>query len=175
MCFVRPTTFVVQLEMTLGQRILATRTELGWKQDELGRRCKPPLHQAQISAIEKRGSKKSQHAEAICEALGITLTWAMTGNGVRWVRDVVSASGVRDSSQIDYFNTVLTVDEKELVSHYRATSKLGRAAVLANAAAMATALPKDQAPETQAPALDTAPVLGLPSPSHRLKKSGRKA
>lgn len=76
--------------MNFGARIKAVREEKGLGQAELAARAGFPVRQQTIQSLEQRGSKRSEHAPAICAALGIRLEWALTGTGEKWV-DALSA------------------------------------------------------------------------------------
>ena len=77
--------------MNLGGRIKQVREELRWSQEELARRAGMPGKQQTIQALETRDSKRSDYAAVLCNALGVNLQWALTGEGPRWSDEHSSA------------------------------------------------------------------------------------
>lgn len=73
--------------MNLGGRIKQVREELRWSQEELARRAGMPGRQQTIQALEMRDSKRSDYAAVLCNALGVNLQWALTGDGPKWSDD----------------------------------------------------------------------------------------
>jgi phage repressor protein C with HTH and peptisase S24 domain len=70
--------------MNLGGRIKKVREQLKLTQEELARRARLPGKQQTIQALETRDSKRSEYAAALCDALGVNLQWALTGQGPQW-------------------------------------------------------------------------------------------
>lgn len=70
--------------MNFGGRIKHVREQQNLTQDELAARVGGGIRQSTIQSIENRDSVRSQYASAICKALGLNLTWALTGQGYQW-------------------------------------------------------------------------------------------
>lgn len=72
--------------MNFGGRLRFEREARGLTQEELCERAAALGHrvtQQDITSLERRDSKRSQHAPAICAALGVDLTYMLTGVGPR--------------------------------------------------------------------------------------------
>ncbi len=74
--------------MNMGARVRAERQSKGLTQQQLAALCGPPVTQTTIQSIEDRNSKKSSHAGAIAEALGVNLGWLLTGEGSKTAKDI---------------------------------------------------------------------------------------
>lgn len=72
--------------MNLGQRIKQRREALGWGQQELCDKV-PGLTQGNLSALEVRGSKTSEFAIRIADALSVSVRWLLDGTGTPDERD----------------------------------------------------------------------------------------
>lgn len=88
--------------MKLGGRIKGEREARGWTQAELATHAGLPAKNGQqaIQALEDRDSERSKHAPDLAAALGLTLTWALTGQGQKYLNsDVhhIPATVARDS------------------------------------------------------------------------------
>lgn len=72
--------------MSLGQRIKQRREALEWDQKDL---CElvPGLTQSNLSAMEVRGSKTSEYAIRIADALRVSVRWLLDGTGAPDDRD----------------------------------------------------------------------------------------
>lgn len=80
--------------MAMGARIKERLDELGWKQVEL-LRLVPDLTVGTLSAMIARDSKRSEHSEAIAEALGLAHRYLQSGEGPRLREDAGDASRQR--------------------------------------------------------------------------------
>ncbi len=67
--------------MNLGGRIKAERKAKGWTQQQFADRT--TAEQQAIQATEARDSKKSDHVQSIADALGISVSWLLTGEGLK--------------------------------------------------------------------------------------------
>ncbi|MCU7845324.1 MAG: helix-turn-helix transcriptional regulator [Candidatus Thiodiazotropha sp. (ex Monitilora ramsayi)] len=65
--------------MALGQRTKAERDAQGLTQEELAE--KAGIKQQTLQALEKRNSRRSEHAAALAVALGVNLEWLIDGKG----------------------------------------------------------------------------------------------
>lgn len=68
--------------MNFGGRLRFEREARGLTQEEVCERAAALGHrvtQQDITSLERRDSKRSQHAPAICEAIGLDLTYMLTG------------------------------------------------------------------------------------------------
>lgn len=65
-------------------------------QQQLAALCGRPVTQTTIQSIEDRDSKKSSHAGAIAEALGVSLGWLLTGEGPKTAGDPLEPSDPSD-------------------------------------------------------------------------------
>lgn len=75
--------------MQFGARIKAERTAKGWTQKELALKAGLPAQGGQqaIQGLESRDSARSQFAPALCKALGLSMEWALNGNGPKYEMD----------------------------------------------------------------------------------------
>lgn len=67
--------------MNIGSRIVARLDELGWKRKDL-LDALPELTPQALSALIKRGSKRSELDEYIASGLGVSVMWLVYGKGV---------------------------------------------------------------------------------------------
>lgn len=100
--------------MTIAERLRASREELGWSKAHLRRTAKIKSSST-ITELEDGTIKHSPQLPLIARALGVDALWLQTGNG---------------QAKPAYRETVLTDDERAVVTFFRAAPPDLRAAML---------------------------------------------
>lgn len=112
------------LPMNLGGRIRQRLDELGWERSRLIELV-PDLTPANLSALIRRDSKRSEFDEQIAKALGVSLLWLVYG-----YEEKPAANLAAHEDRAEYGNPRLTADEQLLLSAYRTASEDARSAML---------------------------------------------
>ena len=92
--------------MTVGQRIKEKRTVHGWSRTRLAKECGMPY--STLAALESGDMRSSTALPTIAAVLGVDPLWLSCGRG---------KSETGDSS------TLLPVDERQLLTHFRKLSR----------------------------------------------------
>lgn len=105
--------------MNLGTRIKLERERQGLTQGQLARKAGLPEKDGQqtIAALESRDSIKSQWAPALADALGVSLTWALTGEHSFSYPDESSADepmAPRNPEGVDELSTNYRVEQLDI-------------------------------------------------------------
>jgi len=113
------------LTMNLGSRIKKRLEQLGWERSRLIELV-PDLTPANLSALIRRDSKRSEFDEEIAKALGVSLLWLVYGHDEEREPPRLEAMEARRA----YGPPALTDDEQLLLTAYRAASDDAKSAVL---------------------------------------------
>lgn len=115
--------------MNIGGRIKKRLEELGWERARLIELV-PDLTPANLSALIRRDSKRSEFDEQIAKALGVSLLWLVYGHEPKEPPQAIATRFDANETRAGYAHTALPPDEQILLSAYRAASEDARAAVL---------------------------------------------
>jgi hypothetical protein len=75
-------------QMALGKRIEDRLNQLGWKRRDLIESVRGiELSEQALSNLIRRDSKRSEHDEAIAEALGVSVLWLVYGHESNYVKN----------------------------------------------------------------------------------------
>ncbi|WP_104656493.1 helix-turn-helix domain-containing protein [Ralstonia insidiosa] len=97
--------------MNTGQRIRMVRTELGWTQEELGRRA--GVSQGLIAQIENGTNQGSKHLVAIARSLAVSADWLETGKGERVRKQIDAPISLYYPHKIDDALTAMSTPDGE--------------------------------------------------------------
>ncbi len=97
--------------MSMGKRLKAELESRGMKPAELCALDPDNLPLTNICSILSRGSKKSQYAPAIANALGLELLWLQTGQGPKYLTATPANISKDDAAILDAYHWLMPAEQ----------------------------------------------------------------